>query len=372
VLPPLYARWMDGLLGGAVPAESKATCDSCAMLPPKDARVARGELFYSPITKCCTFLPELANFLVGGILNDDDPALSAGRQTIERRIDAGLNVTPLGLGRSAKYSVLYNQGRRAFGQAKSMECPHHLADGRCGVWRHRESTCATWFCKHERGAVGQRFWGRLHDLLGQIEKQLSVWCLLEQGIEAPVLERLFAGRRATAASNASGLDADELEGTCDPGSYRAAWGAWAGREREIYRRSAELVAALDWNDVLAIGGVELRLQAHITQAAHDTLRSTEVPDRLRPGELRVLMGSAERTQLVTYSEIDPLSAPRELVNVLHHFDGRPTEEVVREIAAVHDLRLRPGLVRKLVDFDVLRIVNAEPAQGPQQRQGRET
>jgi hypothetical protein len=353
VLPPLYARWMGGLLDGAIPPETKATCDSCAMCPPKGASAPRGELFYSPVTKCCTFMPEIANFLVGGILRDDDPALAPGRQTVERRIDARVDVTPLGLARSAKYSLLYNQGRRGFGQAKSMECPHHLPDGRCGVWRHRESTCATWFCKHERGAVGQRFWGRLHDLLAVTEKKLSVWCLLQQGIEASLLETLFAGRRQALAAGASGLDAGDLDGESDPGAHRAVWGAWVGREREIYRRSAELVDGLGWDDVLEIGGVELEVLARMTQTAHGKLLSDVVPLRLRARELRVVMG-AGRAQLVSYSEIDPLSVPRPLIDVLHHFDGRPTGEVVEEIAAQHDLRLQPGLVRKLVDFDILR------------------
>ena len=354
---------MGALLDGDIPAETKATCDSCAMRPPEDASVPRGEMFYSPVTKCCTFLPELANYLVGRILNDDDPGLAAGRLTVERRIDAGVDVTPLGLGRSAKYSLLYNQGRRGFGQAKSMECPHHLPDGRCGVWRHRESTCATWFCKHERGAVGQRFWGRLHDLLAAIERKLSMWCVLELGIDASLLDALFAGRKLAAAASASGLDAGDLDGEVDPRAYRAAWGPWLGREREIYRRCAELVDALGWDDVLRIGGVELQLLARVTQAAHGKLLSDDVPTRLRPRELRILLGSAERAQLVTYSEIDPLSVPRELVDVLHHFDGRPTAEVVKEIAKEHDLRLQPALVRKLVDFDVLRAAGGDDGGG---------
>lgn len=354
---------MDTLLGGVIPAESKATCDSCAMRPPDDASVPRGELFYSPVTKCCTFLPELSNYLVGGILRDDDPTLAAGRLTIERRIDAGVDVTPLGLGRSTKYSLLYNQGRRGFGLAKSMECPHHLPDGRCGVWRHRESTCATWFCKHDRGAVGQRFWGRLHDLLAAIEKKLSVWCLLQQNIDAGLLETLFAGRRLAANAGAAGLDATDLDGESDPRAYRAAWGAWAGREREIYRRSAELVAALTWKDVLDIGGVELDVHARVTRTAHAKLLSDEVPTRLRPRELRVLMSSGQKAQVVTYSEIDALAVPRELLDVLHHFDGRPTGQVLDEIEAQHALRLQPGLVRKLVDFDVLAAAEEGQANG---------
>src|SRR5262245_52393001 len=95
-LPPLYAGWMDSLLGGAIPAEGRATCSSCAMLPPAGAAVEGSDHFFSPATKCCTYLPQLANFLVGRILGDQDPdpSAAAGRASVEARIDAGVGVTP--------------------------------------------------------------------------------------------------------------------------------------------------------------------------------------------------------------------------------------------------------------------------------------
>ena len=31
-LPPLQAAWLDQFLGGPIPAEKNATCDTCAML----------------------------------------------------------------------------------------------------------------------------------------------------------------------------------------------------------------------------------------------------------------------------------------------------------------------------------------------------
>ena len=46
------------------------------------------DLFFHRDTKCCTYLPDLPNFLVGRILEDPDPALAPGRASVERRIDA--------------------------------------------------------------------------------------------------------------------------------------------------------------------------------------------------------------------------------------------------------------------------------------------
>ena len=151
ILPPLFAGWMDVLLPGPIPAERNATCDRCAMLPPTPSEGETG-FFYSPSTKCCTYLPELANFLVGRILSDGDPEAAAGRATIEARIAKGVGVTPLALHRTPGTTLLYRASPGSLARPSRCAAPHYLEDGgRCGVWRHRESTCATWFCKYGRG-----------------------------------------------------------------------------------------------------------------------------------------------------------------------------------------------------------------------------
>ena len=60
---------------------------------------AAGALVFAAETKCCTYVPEVPNFLVGRILDDPDPAFAPGRATVNQRIDARVSVTPLGLGR---------------------------------------------------------------------------------------------------------------------------------------------------------------------------------------------------------------------------------------------------------------------------------
>jgi hypothetical protein len=62
---------------------------------------------------------------------------------------------------------------------------------------------------------------------------------------------------------------------------------------------------------------------------------------------------ATSCRVSTYSGLDPLEMPRALFDVLHHFDGRPTEEVTGAIAREGGPRLTTGLVRKLADFSVL-------------------
>jgi hypothetical protein len=360
-LPPLHAAWLDGLLPGPIPFEKRASCDSCAMLPPSTAGVPQGDLFFSPVTKCCTYLPDLANFLVGRVLADDDPDAASGRATVEARLDAGVGVDPFGMRQTRLYTNLYQNSPTAFGRAGSMRCPHYLADegGRCGVWRHRESTCSTWFCKHERGDVGRVFWRRMHELLRAAENAVAINCIMQVDLGDETMRALFPPD-ARAGAQRGGFSAADLDETVDRAEYAALWGPWLGREREFYRRCAELVPH-DWAEVLRLGGAELALRGRLAVDAYAALRSTEIPARLGGRRLKVVYTSADSVQIESYSGFDPLTVPRRLVDTLHCFDGRPTEDAVAAVATEHGLRLLPGVVRKLVDFAVLIPVDEPPA-----------
>src|SRR4029077_8749799 len=142
-LPPLYAKWVGDLLGGAIPREFRATCDNCAMREGTGEGAGAAHYYFDPVIKCCTYIPELPNFLVGRILSDNDPAAQFGRTTVEKRIKDGIAVTPLGLAQPPVFSLLYRSSEQSFGRSSSLRCPHYIEDGgRCGVWRNRDSTCA--------------------------------------------------------------------------------------------------------------------------------------------------------------------------------------------------------------------------------------
>src|SRR4051812_17653680 len=127
-LPPLYAKWIEELLGGTIPREGRASCNSCAMRPGPTAPRTSGatELFFDPIIKCCTYLPTLYNFLVGRILADTAPDAAAGRASVEKRLADGVGVSPLGLMQTPAFGVLYRQSRRSFGRSHTLKCPHYL------------------------------------------------------------------------------------------------------------------------------------------------------------------------------------------------------------------------------------------------------
>ncbi|MGH7618211.1 MAG: hypothetical protein ACREPM_13375, partial [Gemmatimonadaceae bacterium] len=359
-LPPLYSRWLDDALGGSIPAETNATCDSCAMVidGASDAPVA--DIGFNPKTKCCTFLPELWNFLVGAVLLDDDPAAARGRATVEARLDAGIAVTPLGLGRTTTYALLYAAGQAdVFGHSERMLCPHYLNErgGLCGVWRHRESTCATWFCKYERGAVGQQFWQRLHQLLQAAEEALAAWALLELNLDGSALATVFRGRQVLRPTK---LSSDDVDGVRDPLALNSAWGSWRGRERELYVKSARLVASLTWSDVQRIGGAKLGVHERVARDSYAQLLDTAPPQRPDAALVQITPRGRNRARLASYSPCDALDVPAVVAKVLPFFDGRPMADAIAEVHAREGVTIDPSLVRKLTDFGILRDAAANP------------
>ena len=317
-------------------------------------RASASEFFYDPRVKCCSYVPVLANFLVGRILDDDDPAFSRGRASVESRLEAQIAVTPLGLGQSPTFAVLYNKTVPAsFGHSRALRCPHYLEDGggTCGIWRHRAAVCTTWFCKHVRGAVGQAFWQALLRLLSSVEQSLSRWCVLRLDVGADALATLFPMPRPAGTPDV--MDWRSLDGIVDPAVYRSLWGRWLGREREFYAECARLVGSLRWQDVVAIGGPDIQIFTRLVLEAHARLASDEIPGRVKIGKLTVIAADQASSHVYGYSGADPLDLPRALMDVLPYFDGRPTREALARIKAEAGIAVDPALVRKLVDFQIL-------------------
>lgn len=351
-LPPLYAAWLRELLGGPIPSETRAACDACPMCATGHGEEDR-EPAFDPRVKCCTFLPDLPNFLVGRVLLDQGRAAAAGRRSVEARIDAKIAATPLGLGAPAPYAAMYRDAMRhsEFGRAPTLRCPHFLeSSGHCGVWRHRMSTCATWFCKHARGAVGMDFWRTgVQPLLLVAESALARYCVLTLDPGPDALLRLFARRGQDDGPRHAGAQIRE-----DPEVQRLDWGSWLGRERELYVECARIVGELRWREVLPLGGVELQARARIAQALYERLVDESLPKALRPGPFQVLEVGRDHTRLTSYSSYDPVEIPTALLPLLGRFDGRPTREVLAELRGSEGAaEIDAPMLRRLVDFEIL-------------------
>ncbi len=296
-LPPLYAPWLREIAGGPIPRETVATCEHCVMLP--QAGSAPDPSFFLPGIKCCTFEPSIPNFLAGRILADVDPSTARGRAALEARIASRVGVAPRGVQSSAVARLLYERTPNAFGHAPALRCPYLVDDGACGVWRHRPGVCATWFCKHVRGETAFRFWKLSDRLLRAVESDLVVWCAAE----------IAPGSDELSAPELGHLAVSDLGGPVDPVRYREAWGAWEGRERELYIAAAELADGLRWEGVLAISGPTVRVLAGLVREAAERLMSESLPKKLRLGSVELVQGPGGEMRVLSYSPYDPLAVP---------------------------------------------------------------
>lgn len=357
-LPPLYDGWMTALLGTPVQGEPRATCSDCAMCSPTAPSAASESVVGAPVSfdpdaRCCTYQPEIWSFLAGAALADRSPAGALSRHSVLARIAAGENVTPLGLGRSRRYALLYAASPDGFGRSHALRCPHYVVEGsRCAIWQYRNSTCATWFCKHDHGAVSKRAWDRMQELLLAVEHTLARHVVLSLDLGNDALQALFPARPVADP----GLTAAELDGLGDPVRQRQLWGPWSGRIEAFYLRAAALVAALSWSEILGLGGTELELRVALLRESHAAVGSRAIPGRLRASTWTVsseLPHAEGHVVISTYSGFDPLEVPELLLRCLPYFDGRPTTDALAAIEARLDVRLEPGLVRRLHEFGVL-------------------
>jgi hypothetical protein len=340
-LPPLYNRWMDELLQQSIPNETEAACQDCPMCS-RDTQRNKSEFVFDIATKCCTYIPDIPNFLAGQILLDTDPEFERGRAAFEDQMANHLIAIPLGVSAGSDYWALYRHAtdNSGFGQTPGLRCPYYFAEdgGKCGIWRHRNSRCATWFCKYVRGSVGVIFWKYMDQLLSETERLLSRWCILQLDLGSEALELLFPPPPSERVS----------------GHPQIFWGKWLGREREFFIQCANLVKDLNWQDVQRICGAELNLISQLTKKAFCSLTSFEVPPMMRVAQWKkVLPVSADVYRVWTYSQYDPIDLSRAILDSLHYFDGRPTQEAINLIFNQNGLRIENSELRRLADFGIL-------------------
>ena len=350
-LPGHGERWLEAVLGSMPAEEPRTTCEDCAMLPPDGVPFEIDGEYFSPETKCCTHSPRLANFLVGGVLADPDPAMAEGRARMEARIARGAGVSPLGVRELAREEMLMELGEAAsFGRVSGMKCPFFVTGKQhnCSIWRHRNSTCMTWFCKMERGGVAIRMWEAARRFLEIAETTMARQCLVELDVPAEVVQPLIAPLGDWVKS----FPATEIEGVMSESGRRRAWGPWAGREVELFRRCAEIVLPLSGEDVLRLAGPELALAERVLRSAYAKYLDRALPERVTIAPFRVARAEGDRLQVEGRPRFDALELPGNLIARLGAFDGTSTraaiEQLVREGIAVDE-----ETVLAMLDFGIL-------------------
>ena len=85
-IPPIYHPLFPELLDLEFPEEKIATCVTC--------NLCRSDKSPYVNTKCCTYHPHLANYLIGGVFMDGEANLVLGKERIRNQIKNRAGVTP--------------------------------------------------------------------------------------------------------------------------------------------------------------------------------------------------------------------------------------------------------------------------------------
>ncbi len=207
-----------------VPEERHSTCDDC----PK---VKLGE--YRDDCRCCTYYPELANFLVGLALMSDS------REAIVPLIRSHSTV-PIGLAPSPQRykNVVEAYAQDRFGEEPWMLCPFvDKQTFHCKIYPFRNSVCSTYFCTNDHGEIGNEFWGKLQNLAGNVEMSLSQYCMDKVGLSH---KKFVASLDELSEVDIPSLsNADDL--SWSEHASRTLWGDWYGREVEFFEACAQVV-----------------------------------------------------------------------------------------------------------------------------------
>jgi len=352
-LPVLYQRWVGGWLPDGIPRERNATCADCAMCSDEPGELTRDMGYYDRSLKCCTYFPDLPNFLAGRALAGDNPGAAALRAFVDDGADRHGQANLRVIHPSAKFVTIYDRHHKeGFGRDPKLLCPYAIErdapEGpRCGIWQYRNSVCSTFFCKHVKGQTGFQFWQTMRGLLSALEWSLSWWVIAEV---LPDPARAFRAG-AVNASDRNGL-------TLHPD----AWRHWPGTRTEFYAACADRVEALSPDEAIAIAGVDAKLYAMELQVRYSALLDPEPPARLRAAPFNVLQQTGARTTVQALTCSEPFEVPAALVPLLGRFQGAPTAETIEGIREATKVRLDPRLVRRLYDFGILEPVpdNASP------------
>jgi hypothetical protein len=111
---------------------------------------------------------------------------------------------------------------------------------------------------------------------------------------------------------------------------------------------------LKWQDVESICGSELQRISRLTEKAFSDLTSFELPSALRVGIWKkVLPVNADTYRIWTYNQYDPTDLQKLMLDCLHYFEGRTTQDAIDKIFADKGLQIKNQDIRKLLDFGIL-------------------
>lgn len=348
-IPELYSNFLSGFFKDAIPKETAAECSDCSMWL-NDEGILKSRVGFSQEIKCCTHYPNMPNYLIGALLNNKATGLEEGRRRIQTAIRSRIGVVPQGIQRPPKYDLLMKGASPdAFGRSKALVCPYYEEkEGKCTIWPFRNASCSTWFCKHNAGEEGRRFWKSLKQYLKHVETTLIQYSLYKMGLN---LQKVIFAHSSSEALTAQELD----ELPPDPKAYEAIWGEWVGHEEDFYKNTCFLVGALDREGFGQLTGITHQILLEDLGRKRRNLLNLRPSNMLkRNPKLEVEKLTEDRYALIGYSPLDPIEVPKKVYDMLDFFDGkRSNEEACRLIR--QDIGVEPAedLLYSLYQFRIL-------------------
>ena len=306
---------------------------------------------FSKETKCCTYYPNLPNYLVGALLSKNDPGLKKGQELVHEIIHSRLGIVPLGVRRTRKYELLTKQALNAFGKSRIMVCPFFEQDeGLCTIRPIWNATCNTWFCKYNTGHDGQRFWIALRRYLSRMEKVLSQYVAYKMGFEA---RDIILPKTDTEPWTEKDLDDQPPDIT----NYKEQWKRWVGREEDFYKESYGLIIGLSRDDFDRIAGITQEILLKDLEDKHRDIILPILPKILRRNPKLIVEKTRQGEYILTsYSPFDPLGVSKRVYDMLDYFDGHQSNEEASRII-LDQLGAEPteDLLLTLYQFRILTV-----------------
>lgn len=303
-LPPAIGAIVPELRG--LPAgESRSTCATCALAPERMSEAARAFAFTAG-ERCCTYHPELANYLVGRALARG----GRGAELVRSRLANADGVTANGIGPDAGWRERKATSAAGFGRDPALRCPYWSGgELACAIWPDRNAICRTWFCRCEHGGASRRRWHGARAAVTATERALAAHCV-EVG-EPP-------GARSAVAE----------------------WERW-------YRWCAERVESLSDAEVEVIATGVGPARAAFSGALAEQVSA--LADVVVAEISDIAVDARGNLAVCGYSSHDPIDAPAELLDFIDALDGARTWRAAAGLAGIGD-----ELVAELHRIDALR------------------
>jgi hypothetical protein len=167
----VFSSVIPELEGWRFGAESFATCSHCPMQPTVQLQPEHRAVFTAK-ARCCTYHPDLPNFLAGRALQRG----GVGAQKIRARLENIETRSPTAIVRPAEIADQYLEfGKTSFGNREDLTCPYWVdGEHNCSLYADRNAVCRTWHCKSVDGAKGHAAWTALRWTLLEVEAELSM------------------------------------------------------------------------------------------------------------------------------------------------------------------------------------------------------